>query len=220
MEEKEISLKENTQKKRFTIFGVEFFYIGLLSIGLCFIGWIIENTVKLITHGVISSKCYLLPFISAYALIVFAIHIFLGDPDSIAIFGKRIFKKDTVKTRIASNILCYVFLCAFVFLAELTVGNVANSFFGIALWSYQGWLGNVTQFTSLPTTFGFGTAAYLGFRFVYKPALNFMRNKMSYKTVKTICIILGSLIIIDTVIMVIRLSIYDVVPEYWSLKIF
>ena len=80
------------EKKRLTLFGVEVVYLYLLGIFLAGLGWIAENVVQLITHGIISSKFHILPFISAYALIVFAVQIFLGDPDDIAIFGKHIFK--------------------------------------------------------------------------------------------------------------------------------
>ena len=101
------------EKKRLTLFGVEVVYLYILGIFLAGLGWIAENVVQLITHGIISSKFHILPFISAYALIVFAVQIFLGDPDDIAIFGKHIFKEQNRKTVILSNVLSLLFACFF-----------------------------------------------------------------------------------------------------------
>ena len=217
--EENANVSGTAPKKRFTIFGVEFVYLYFLGICLSFIGWLIENTTKLITHGVIDSKYHILPFISAYALIVFAVHIFLRDPDDVAVFGKRIFKNKTKGTAVLSNVISWAFSCFFVFISELIVGNLWYSLFGVALWNYTGWIGGVTQFTSLPTTLGFGTGAYLGFKLIYKPALNFVKNKLSYKVAKIICLTLGVAIVLDTAFMVLQLGLFGEAPVYWTLKI-
>ena len=161
---------EKQEEKRLMLLGKEVYYLYILGIALAFLGWIAENVVQLITHGIITSKFHILPFISPYALIVFAVHIFLGDPDNIAVFGKPVFKNSTLRNKILSNLLSFLFACFFVFISELIVGNLWYELFDVALWSYSGWIGEFTQFTSLPSTFGFGAAAYLGFRFLYKPA--------------------------------------------------
>ena len=206
------------EKKRLTLFGVEVVYLYILGIFLAGLGWIAENVVQLITHGIISSKFHILPFISAYALIVFAVQIFLGDPDDIAIFGKHIFKEQNRKTVILSNVLSLLFACFFVFISELIVGNLWYELFGVALWSYSGWVGEFTQFTSLPSTLGFGIAAYLGFRFLYKPALSLVRKKLNYRVAKIICLTLGVAIILDTAFMIVQLGINGEAPVYWTIN--
>ena len=92
--------KNNGEEKRLMLFGKEVWYLYVLGIVLAFLGWVAENVVQLITHGIITSKFHVLPFISPYALIVFAVHVFLGDPDEIAVFGTKIFKEQTRKTKI------------------------------------------------------------------------------------------------------------------------
>ena len=206
------------EEKRLKLCGVEVVYLYILGIFLAGLGWIAENVVQLITHGIITSKFHILPFISAYALIVFAVQIFLGDPDSVAVFGKKIFKEQNRKTVILSNVLSLLFACFFVFISELIVGNLWYELFGVALWSYSGWVGEFTQFTSLPSTLGFGIAAYLGFRFLYKPALSLVRKKLNYRVAKIICLTLGVAIILDTVFMIVQLGINGEAPVYWTIS--
>ena len=210
--------KNDLTEKRLMLFGKEVYYLYILGIVLAFLGWISENVVQLITHGIITSKFHVLPFIFPYALIVFAVHVFLGDPDNIAVFGKKIFKEQTRKTKILSNLLSYLFACFFVFISELIVGNLWHLLFGVALWSYSGWIGELTQFTSLPSTLGFGTAAYLGFRFLYKPSFAFVKRRMSYKVAKIICLTLGVAIILDTAFMVVYLGMHGEAPVYWTIN--
>lgn len=223
--------KENTEKdtaknsdepKRFKIMGVELVYLYIFGIIIAFVGWAAENMVRLINHGYIDSRFHLLPFISPYALIVFAFHIALRDPDELVLFGKKIFKEKTKKTVIYSNIISYFAICAFVFLGELAVGNFWELTVGVKLWDYHAWPLNVTQYTSVVSTFGFGTGAYLIFRFIYKPFLNFIRTKMNYKVAKFITLTLGMLIIIDTCIMMVRLgmSTDGRLEQYWKLVFF
>lgn len=218
--EETVEKSEVKEKKRFKILGVELVYLYFFGIIIAFVGWVAENTVRLINHGYIDSRFHMLPFISPYALIVFAFHIVLGDPDSVTFFGKKVFKEKTKKTVILSNIISYFAICATVFLGELAVGTLWEALFGLWLWDYSSWPLNVTRYTSVVSTFGFGTGAYLIFKFIYKPFLNLIRNKLNFKVAKFVTLTLGILIIIDTVILVIKLGIYDSPPKYWKLVFF
>lgn len=80
-------------KKRIKIFGEEFVYLYMTGILTAFIGWIAENTVKLVSSGIVDSRFHLLPFISPYALIPIALHVMLKDPDNVCIFGKTLFRR-------------------------------------------------------------------------------------------------------------------------------
>ncbi len=208
------------EKKRFTILGVEFVYLYLFGIGIAHLGWLIENIVKLINHGYIDDKFHMLPFISPYALIAFAYHIALGDPDDLVLFGKRIFKVQTAKTKVWSNIISFLLICLFVFLGELAVGNLWEIFFGVRLWDYHSWPLNVTRYTSVVSTVGFGAGAYLIFRFVYKPVLKLIREKVSFRVAKIITLTLGVAIVVDTSILMFTLAICGDVPHYWHVQVF
>ena len=207
-------------KKRFTIFGVEFIYLCLFGILVAFGGWVIENLARLFgTPGTVDCRFHLLPFISPYGLVVFGLHIALGDPDALAPFGFRLFRKKTALTVVLSNVLSFVVMSLFVFLGELAVGNAWEHFFGVKLWDYTGWPLNVTQYTSIFTTLGLGLAGYLLFRLFYKPVLKLLRDKVNYTVAKWIVCTLGVAIVLDTTWMILHLAIFHEAPMYWSVKL-
>ncbi len=206
-----------TQKKRWKILGVEFVYLYLFGIFVAFLGWAGENAIRAINLGVIDSRFHLLPFISPYALIGPAIHIAMGDPDDLTFFGKHLFKRSTAKTRVLSNLICYVILCLAVFLGELAVGNLWDVLFGVELWNYNGWPMTVTQYTSIVTTVGFGTAAYVIVRFLYKPMMKLIRTKVPFLVAKWICLTLGIVIVLDTVWMMLQMALWGEAPIYWEI---
>jgi len=202
-------------KKPLSIFGVEFVYLYLFGIGVAFIGWIAENAFKFAVSGVIDSRFHLLPFISPYLLIPLAFHIALGTPNDVTFFGKKVFKTGNAKTKILSNVIAYFSICLCVFLGELVVGNLWDILFDVRLWNYSKHPLHVTKFTSVISVFGFGTGAYLIFKFLYTPILNFIRKKISFKTAKWICLTLGVLIVLDTVRMMLSIVILGEAPNFW-----
>ena len=209
--------QQQTEKKRWKILGVEVVYLYLFGIFVAFLGWAGENSIRAINLGILDSRFHILPFISPYLLVSFAIHLVIGDPDHLTVFGKQIFKKRGVKSCVLSNLICYVMLCMGVFLGELVVGNLWEIFFGVQLWDYRGWPLTLTQYTSIVTTLGFGTAAYVVVRFIYKPMMKLIRTKVPFRVAKWICLTLGVAIVLDTVWMNIQMAMWGEAPLYWKL---
>ncbi len=208
-----------SEKKCLKIFGVEFVYLAILGIGTAFVGWIAENTVKAISDGVIDSRYHVLPFISPYALIPFAVHILLGSADDIAFFGRKVFKKSTVATKILSNVIAIALICLAVFLGELAVGNFWEYFFGEQLWDYSNLPLQVTQYAGLIPSLGYGLGAWLLFRFAYTPLLRLCRKKLNFKVAKVVAIVLGTLIVADTLIMCIHIAVTGEALMLWSIQL-
>ncbi len=204
-------------REPFKIYGVEFVYLCVFGIIVAALGWLVENTSRAITDGIIDSRFHVLPFISVYALIVFAFHIALGTPDDICVFGKHLFREKSKKTKILSNVISYLVICFFVFAGELAVGNLWDICFGVELWDYSLFPLNVTQYTSIVSTFGFGTGAYLLFKFLYTPILRLLREKMSYKTAKIITMTLGTLIVLDLLFLIIQIVFFNQANTWWSI---
>lgn len=204
---------EQDGKKRLTVMGVEFVYLYLFGIGFAALGWIAENTVKIIMQGMFDCRFHLLPFISPYALVPFAFCIALGDPDDLALFGHKLFKK---RHAVASNLLCLGIICAFVFLGELAIGNMWEAVCGVQLWNYSNLPLQVTQYAGLIPALGYGGGAYIIFKFVYKPLLSLMRRKVKFGVAKTICCTLGVAIVLDTCLMIVQLLIFKQPPMYWA----
>ena len=205
------------EKKRWTIFGAEVVYLYLLGIGMAFIGWIAENTVKAISDGYIDSRFHVLPFRSPYALIPFALHIALGNADDLAFFGKKVFKKKTLKTKILSNVITAVTICGAVFLGELAVGNLWDKAFGVKLWNYSNLPLQVTQYAGLIPSLGYGLGAYILFKFVQCPLLRLLQRKCPFRVAKIIDLTLGVVIVLDTLAMVLQIIIFNQAPLLWKL---
>ena len=207
-------------KKRLTVMGVEFVYLMLFGILCAFLGWLAENTARLATQGILDSRFHILPFLSPYALIPFAFQILLGNPDKITVFGRRLYKDDSVKSKILSNLTCLLLMYMAVFLGEIVVGNLCDTLFNVQLWNYNNLPFHITQYTGLIPVVGYGTGAYLIFRFIYKPVLELIRGKISFNVAKTICIVLFILIALDDFSMVMHIAFTNTPPVYWSIKLF
>ncbi len=207
------NLKIPGEEKRKMLFGVEVAYISLLSIAIAFLGWLLENSFRLFRNGVVDSRFNILPFIAPYMLLPFLFHIIFGDANHIRIF--KCFQKSDRKTVILSNVVSYLLLCLGVFVLEFIIGNMWDVFFGVTLWNYSKLPLNFTKFTSPITTFGFGFFAYVLLKFVMPPALRFLRSKVSFKTAKWVSLILGTLIILDTVRMGAFIIFTGEAPHLW-----
>ncbi len=205
-------------QKRFKIFGVEFCYLYFLGICMACLGWIIENVGRLITYGIIDSRYHILPFISPYALIVFAFHIVLGNPDSITFFGHKVFEKDTRKTAVLSNLLTVALFCVLTFFGELAIGNLWDKCFGVQLWDYSNQPLHCTPYAGLIPTLCYGVGCYVIFRLVYMPSLKAVRKHMNFNVARIICYTLGILIVLDTLRMMLCIMIFGEAPMIWSVS--
>lgn len=209
----------STEKERFKVFGVEFVYLYLVGIIIANIGWIAENAVKLISSGVIDSRFHLLPFISPYALVPIAMHVFLKDTDDICIFGKKVFNKKSKSTVIYSNILSLLLVCGAVFIGEFFVGNLWEKLFGVKLWNYSAQPLHLTQYVSLFSALGYGVGAFLLFKYMIRPMIASIEKIIDFATAKKLCMTLGVWILADTFTMFLQILILGKAPVYWMLTL-
>ncbi len=208
-----------SEKSPFKLFGVEFYYLALFGIIISAVGFIAENLARLIGMGILDARFHILPFISPYGLVIFAFHLVLSDPDDLAMFGKKLFPDGMKHKKLYSNLSAYFLICLFVFLGELAVGNIWDIFFGVKLWDYSNLPLALTPYTSPIATFGYGSGAYLLFKFVYKPMLNFIKKNVTYRTAKLTSVILGTLIVLDTVRLMIMIIAFGEAPMYWTVNL-
>lgn len=124
------------------------------------------------------------------------------------------------KTVILSNLITYFSICAAVFLGELAVGNAWDFFFGVKLWNYNNLPLHLTQYTSVVSTFGFGTGAYLLFKFMCIPLIKVFQRKVPIKVAEWIVMTLGVLIMLDMLRMIISTVILGEAPNFWKFKLF
>ena len=197
-------------------FKQDFAYLGVMAIGLAFLGWTIENVLRLFAVGVIDCRYHLLPFISPYGIAAFAVYLAIGDPNDVAFFGKRLFKKKTTKSVVWSNIFCFLYPCLFIFLGELFVGHVWQWLFGVELWNYTEQPLHITKYTGVLPSVGGGIVCFFAIRFLFYPIFNFLRRKMPNKLAIWLCLTLGVAIVLDTAFISVYSAIYGNPPMYWS----
>ncbi len=214
-----VAIRKVNGHKRLKIFGVEFVYLYFLGICMAFLGWVLENAGRVVTYGIIDSRFHILPFISPYALVVFAFHLVLGNPDSITFFGHKVFKQDTLRTMVLSNILTVVLFCVLTFFGELAIGNLWDKCFGVQLWDYSSQPLHVTQYAGVIPMLLYGVGCYVLFKLLYMPSLKLVRKKMNYNVARIICYTLGILIVLDTLRMMICIMAFGEAPMIWSITL-
>lgn len=205
------NLSKETNKKPACVFLMMIICAGL--------GWIAENTVKLISSGIMDNRFHVLPFIFPYGFAFLAMQFFLGDTDDLSFFGKRIFKKKNFKTAIASNVIYVTTVCFFVFIGELAVGNLYELATGASLWDYSSQPLHLTKYVCLSSALGYGVGAYIIMKVFYYPVLNALLSKGNIKAVKIVDCTLGVAVVLDSVCMILITLITKVPPIYWTIKI-
>ena len=191
-------------------------YLGILGIIAAFIGWIVENIFRVITVSKFDCRFHLLPFISPYGLAVFAIYLVIGDSNNISFFGHELFKNKTKKSIVWSNVITFLIICLAVFFGELVVGNLWDVLFDVKLWNYSKQPFHVTRYAGLLTSLSFGVGVYLLQKVIMYPALNFLKKRVSYKSAVIFSVVVGSIIVLDTIIMMLNIIFCGRAKLYWQ----
>ena len=197
----------------------DFVYFILFSILASHLGWLVENTFRLITIGIIDSRFHILPFISPYGMVALFFCILIGSPDRISPLGHPIFSEDNRRYRIISNIIAYLSICLTVFVGELIVGNLWDIAFGVELWDYSGMPLHVTQYTGAISALGFGTGAYLIFKYLYKYIIGFLKKHIKERTALIISLAVGIPLLLDTLYLMFSIIVFREATIWWSVKV-
>ena len=198
-------------------FKEEFPYVCVLGVLASLVGWLGENLSTLIGSGKIDSRFHLLPFLSPYGLIVLFLYAALRDVNHATFFGKPLFRRNDIQTKILSNVYCLFFITAAAFLGELIVGNLWEKAFGVILWDYTNHAYCLTRYTCLLTTVLYGIGGYLFFRLGFSPLFRLIK-KLPRKTAKIFGYTLGVLLLLDTTVMGVHIAVFRRAPTYWTVR--
>ena len=198
-------------------FKEEFPYVCVLGVLASLVGWLGENLSTLIGSGKIDSRFHLLPFLSPYGLIVLFLYAALRDVNRATFFGKPLFRRNDIQTKILSNVYCLFFITAAAFLGELIVGNLWEKAFGVILWDYTNHAYCLTRYTCLLTTVLYGIGGYLFFRLGFSPLFRLIK-KLPRKTAKMLGYTLGVLLLLDTTVMGVHIAVFRRAPTYWTVR--
>lgn len=193
-------------------FKKDFNYICALGIIFAAIGWVVENIACLVSRGWMDNRFHILPFIPCYGFVSFAVYI-IGNPDDERFFGYKL-----THSKVWSNIIYIILIACGVTFGELAVGNLYEMISGAQLWNYNDIPLHWTQYTSLPTTIGFTTGAYLIFKFLYYPLFNMLKERFSRKQARGAAIFFG-ILMLDMINQMVVTNIKGVGPVYWRLNL-
>ncbi len=199
-------------KEFFKKFKSDFNYICALAIVFSALGWVVENTFRVIANGKIDNRFHILPFIPVYGFISFAVYI-LGSPDDKKFFGYKI-----TKNKILSNIIYILTLAFFVTFGELIVGNTIEYLCGAKLWNYNNIPLHWTRYTSVPTTVAFSVGGYLILKIFYYPFLNYLKENFTSKQLFG-ATIFYAILLTDMVYMLIITGIKGKGQVYWQVNL-
>ena len=205
------------ENKHFKMHTTYFVYVALVMIIASFLGWIAENIVRAISLGVIDNRYQFLPFIAPYGLAVFAMYLALGTPNNFRFFGYKVFKVETINTKLISHIAYFLTTAVFVFAGELAIGWFYEATTGLHLWDYSNIPLHFTKYTGLIPALGYGFGAYALMAFLFTPLIKIFEKSVSYNVAFWITVTLGVIIVLDNINMIIITLVNKEKPIYWQL---
>ena len=122
------------------------------------------------------------------------------------------------RDKILARIYYFTVVFLFVFFGEIVVGSIFEQVSGISLWDYSGIPLHVTKYTSIPTcaAMSLGVAVIMGNFF---EGLMKKIQRIPYRTTVQLDYVLGTLILVDWLIMMVSINVFKKAPAYWSLQL-
>ena len=157
-----------------------------------FLGFWLENCWLAISKGFINNRNMNLPFLLGYGLAIVFFYVFLGTPNSMRITER--FKISLSKR--AGFILYFILAFILVSVGELILGTFVERFFGFEYWNYTCLPLNITKYTSVPTSLGFGAAITLFMKYGFDAVMSYIKD-MPETVVKIAGIALMVLLVAD-----------------------
>lgn len=194
-----------------------------MMLAFAFLGFILENTFKLLTSGYIDNNHHFFPASFTYSIIIFLLYSVLGEPDDMRLFTFRPFDKLNENSVLLSNLSWCAVLAVAVFLGEIIVGSCNYYIAGAVIWDYNfiplsvKLFGCPYAFTSLQTTAGFTAGGWLFMKFAFRPMMKLF-EKVPVKVAVITGAVLGSLIIGDYIFTLAYTQVYSFAPAYWSVN--
>ncbi len=126
--------------------------LNIIIVLVSFLGFCVENIWLACTKGYMNNRGMGLPFLLGYGLAIAAIYFLFGTPKEI----RFLWKKLPVRNLAVSFCVYFAIVCLCVSLGEIALGTLVEKTTGIVWWDYTNLPLNITKYTSIPTTLGFG----------------------------------------------------------------
>lgn len=155
-------------------------YLFLIFLTGCLVGWIYEEIFYWVTEGLLRNRGILYgPWLPIYGV------------GALAIYAMKPVKKQPV--------LLFLLCAAVSGIVEYIIGYAGLHLFGLRLWDYRGLLLNIDGIICLRSVLSFALMG-LVFHYWLEPAAERMVKKMNPRTVRSVCLFLLLLFLVDCVL--------------------
>ena len=166
----------------------------LTGVIISFLGWLWEMLYAAFILESPNDRGFLIsPFCPIYGFSVITIHLLFRTPKDMKIIGNEILKKHIFLRYLTYGICAGLFAT----LLELVTGFFFHNLFGVRLWNYQGYFGNINGYVAFFPSLAWGIAITLFMRLIFYPILHSVK-KYSPETLSVLSLIFLFILIADT----------------------
>ena len=145
----------------------------LTGILISFLGWLWEMLYAAFILESPNDRGFLIsPFCPIYGFSVIAIYLLFRTPKDMKISNNKILKNHTFLRYLTYGIYSGLFAT----LLELITGFFFHRLFGVRLWNYQGYFGNIKGYVALFPSLAWGIAITLFMRLIFYPILHAVKK--------------------------------------------
>ena len=188
----------------------------MMMVSVSFFGFILENIWLFFIRGVIDNRNMTVPFLLGYGVGIAVLYVLVGTPRCFMPLIKGGKEGEKIPIRIR-YLLYFLISAAAVTLAELCVGFAVEYTMGFRYWDYSAIPFNITKYTSLPTSIGFGLIITLFMSLVFERGIIFF-SRMPYRLLRILSIAFCIITVFDFVISFHAMYIRNGLNILWQIR--
>lgn len=185
----------------------------MVMVVVSLLGFCVESIFTGFTHGFLSNKNMIFPFLWGYGLAILLLYVLFGTPENPLWFTKATnFTNKTQK-------YVYYFIIAFfgVCIGEILLGYLVEFSCDIIWWDYSIIPFNITKYTSVPTSTAFASLIFIFMRYIFNPLLDRF-SSMNYTALKVIAISFATVLTLDMINSALYMLIKRNTLQIWKIK--
>lgn len=185
----------------------------MVMVVVSLLGFCVESIFTGFTHGFLSNKNMIFPFLWGYGLAILLLYVLFGTPENPLWFTKATnFTNKTQK-------YVYYFIISFfgVCIGEILLGYLVEFSCDIIWWDYSIIPFNITKYTSVPTSTAFASLIFIFMRYIFNPLLDRF-SSMNYTALKVIAISFATVLTLDMINSALYMLIKRNTLQIWKIK--
>lgn len=193
---------------------VKSFALIMIAVIVSFMGFCVENIFTAFTHGFLSNKNMVLPFLWGYGLAILVLYLLFGTPQNPLFFGKKIHLVGKWRKYL------YYFTVAFlgVSIGEIALGFATEKICNIIWWDYSIIPLHITRYTSVPTSCGFSFLIMIFMRYFFNPLLNYF-SSMNPQALRVLALSLAFMLSVDMINSALYMMNHNNTLQIWRIDV-